>query len=137
VIVKLTGSVLKGLLQGLLYWLVYVVLTPYLIGRLINIPIHIEAWFPPLAIVFIALGVVESSLSNHAISIPIRVISKLIGALCIYTLLNGGRLSTTISRGVWSAIVYFDISPLLYTIISLNLIYGVFDAYTYFRKLYE
>jgi len=137
VITRLIGSVLKGLLQGLLYWLVYVVLTPYLIGRLMNIPIHVDAWFPPLAIVFIALGVVESSLSNHAISIPIRVISKLIGALCVYTLLNGGRLSSMVSRGEWSAIVYFDISPLLYTIILLNLIYGVFDVFTYYRRLYE
>lgn len=46
---------------------------------------------------FIALGVVESILEDHVISMPINVMTKLLGALLFHVVMNGGRVSTMFS----------------------------------------
>jgi len=128
---------LFGVISGILYYALYVLALPLILS-------HFGALTPlsPISMdlmhylgFFIALGVAESALSSHILSVPLRVFTKLFGALLLYEVLSGGRLNAVIVGEDLSSIsVELDISPLLYIVIIGSLIYGVLDALTYFKE---
>jgi len=73
-------------------------------------------------------------LRNNVVSIPLRILSKLFGALILYIVLNGGIIETSITMGDAVLRVEFDLSILLYTIILVSLIYGFIDAFTFYTS---
>jgi len=74
-------------------------------------------------------------LRNNVVSIPLRILSKLFGALILYIVLNGGIIETSITMGDAVLRVEFDLSILLYTIILVSLIYGFIDAFTFYTSM--
>jgi len=94
----------------------------------------VEKDLPFFLFFFIALGTAESILRNNVVSIPLRILSKLFGALILYIVLNGGIIETSITMGDAVLRVEFDLSILLYTIILVSLIYGFIDAFTFYTS---
>jgi len=118
---------------GLTYYVVYVLLLPEILSSLLQTPISVaEKDLSFFLFFFIALSTAESLLKNNPISIPLRLLTKLFGALILYEVLNGGVVETSITMGDTVLQVEFDLSILLYTIILVSLIYGFIDAFTFF-----
>jgi len=133
-VARIAAKIVWGAVIGLLYYAVYVVVLPKLVSAAVHAPIEVPEFFSYMWF-FVALGIAETVLRNHVVSVPIRMLSKLLGALVLYVALNGGVLSETIVVGGTSIIVYeFDLSPVLYAVILLSLVLGAVDAFTYFSE---
>lgn len=121
---KVAGSVVVGVLTGLFYYFVYVVLLPTLFSKIFPGTEILETpilWLLAFAL-FTGLGLTNSLLKEHPISLPLRLLSKILGALIVLTLLNFGIIKGTIvTEG--SVIEYsMDISLPLYTIILFSML---------------
>ena len=125
--------ILFGCLTGFVYYVVYVVLLPTLLASALQVSVAVGK-APVFLFFFIALGTAESILKDNPVSIPLRILSKLFGALILYVLMDGGRLSTAVSREGLDLYVEFDMSILLYTIILLSLVYGFIDAFSFYTS---
>ncbi len=134
-IMKIVKEVLIGVLIGLLYYLIYVITLPYFITSLMKIPVPSERVLAYYIWFFIALGVGESILKTHPISIPLRMLSKLLGALFLYTIVNGGELSGTYTTNGYTISISINISTIIYTVIAASLIYGFIDAFSAFNNI--
>ncbi|MET1160463.1 MAG: hypothetical protein ABWW65_05825 [Thermoprotei archaeon] len=125
--------VFHGIVVGVVYYILYLVALPSLLTA-VQIPVYI----PPNIVFylgfFIALGTAESILANTPFSIPLRILSKLLGALILWTILNGGHLSGSIEYSGTTVFIEIDISLLLYVIVLASLIYGFMDVFTYFSE---
>jgi len=128
-------EVIAGIILGLIYYTIYVLLLPKILSSLLQTPmLMVEKDLPFFLFFFIALGTAESILRNNVVSIPLRILSKLFGALILYIVLNGGIIETSITMGDAVLRVEFDLSILLYTIILVSLIYGFIDAFTFYTS---
>jgi len=126
-------KIVLGAVSGLIYYALYVVLLPALLVATLRVPVETGRaayylWF------FVALGTAESVLGGHAISIPIRMLSKLLGILVLYSVTNGGVISATISYGGTDMAVEIDASPLLFTVMLVSLVFAAVDAFTCFER---
>lgn|GEM_PF-719004 len=121
----------SGALVGLTYYLVYAVLLPQVFSTLLKTPIE-AGYVTSFIALFIALGTAESVLRSHPISIPLRVISKLLGALILYVVLNGGHLEVEVPAEGVVIHAELDVSPLLHAVILFSLLYGFIDAFSYY-----
>ncbi|MCS7127953.1 MAG: hypothetical protein N3E36_01605 [Sulfolobales archaeon] len=127
---ELLKEVFLGVASGAVSILIYVYLAPLLIYTVTKAPIDVS-WLDALAYVslFIALGIAERT-SPGSIAAPIRVLSKLIGALVLLYITNYGVLHGEYSYAEGVIVVKIDASPIIYLILLLSLVYGVVDAYT-------
>lgn len=133
-VISVIKKVTYGVASGALYYLIYVVALPTLISSITATPIPISGMMATYFGFFVALGTAESVLEGNVVSIPLRLISKLLGALILWNVLSGGHISTTMNYGALTISVEADISILLYVVILVSLIYGFLDAFTYFSK---
>lgn len=128
----ITKRIAYGVILGLTYYIIYLQVLPLLLARITQTPITI-----PLGKIvvylgfFLALGIAESILRNHPISIPIKILSKVFGALILFVVLDKGVLEGIIPLDSFTISVRIDISPLLYVVILVSLIYGFIDAFSY------
>jgi hypothetical protein len=134
-VMKIVREVLVGVLIGLLYYIVYIITLPYLITSLMKIPVPAEGRLAYYIWFFVALGIGESVLKSHPVSIPLRMLSKLLGALLLYTIVNGGELSGTYVTNGYAISVSINISTMIYTVIAASLIYGFIDAFAVFNNM--
>lgn len=127
---KLLKEVFLGVVSGAISILIYVYLAPLLISTVTKAPIDVS-WLDALAYIslFIALGIAERT-APGSIAAPIRVLSKLIGALVLLYITNYGVLYGEYSYAEGAIAVEIDVSPIIYVVLVLSLAYGVVDAYT-------
>jgi hypothetical protein len=133
--VKIIKEILVGVLLGFLYYIVYIITLPYLITSLMRMPVPGEERLAYYIWFFVALGVGESILKSHPVSIPLRMLSKLLGALFLYTIVNGGELHGAYVTNGYTISVSINISTLIYTVIAASLVYGFIDAFAAFNNL--
>lgn len=121
---KVIGPIAVGVLTGIFYYFVYVVLIPALFSKVFPGTETLETpilWLLAFAL-FTGLGLVNSLLGEHPISLPLRLLSKILGALIVLTLLNFGVIKGVIVvEGV--VIEYsMDISLPLYAMILFSML---------------
>jgi len=131
---KLMKEVFLGIISGAISILIYVYLAPLLISTATKASIDVS-WPDALAYasLFIALGIAERT-SPGSIAAPLRVISKLIGALVLLYITNYRRLYGEYNYAEGAIAIEIDISPIIYVVLILSLAYGVIDAYTAVTK---
>jgi len=130
VIVGILLKAVAGLVVGLAYYVVYVVLIPLMLGS--TTPLHREALYY-LGLLLI-LSTASSILSKHVVSIPLKILVSILAVLILYTVLDGGKLSVEVSADNRLFIVNADISPILYLIMLASIILGFIDAISYFKE---
>jgi len=121
---KVAGSVIAGILTGLLYYFVYVVLLPIIFSKIFPGTEVLETptlWLLAFML-FTCLGLANSLLREHPISLPLRLLSKVLGALIVLTLLNFGVVKGEVVME--GAIVEYsmDLSLPLYTLILFSML---------------
>jgi len=130
VIADVFSKVVVGLVVGLAYYVVYVVLIPLMLGS--------TTLFQREALYYLGLlltlSIASSILSKHVISIPLKILVNLLAALILYSVLNGGKLSVEVSADNQLLVVNADISPILYLIMLASIILGFIDAISYFKE---
>jgi len=131
-VLRITKKVAFGVAAGLVYYALYVVALPRFLGFILLRPTEIETReAADYFLFFVALGTAESVLSGHIVSVPLRVVSKLFGALVLFSALNGGVI--TVSPDA-ATVVELDASPILYAVLLFSLVYGALDALAYFER---
>jgi len=130
VITGIFFKALAGLVIGLVYYIVYVVLIPSMLGSTTPLPREALYYLGLL----LTLSTASSILSKHAVSIPLKILVNLLAALILYTVLNGGKLSVEVPVDNQLLIVNADISPILYLIMLASIILGIIDAINYFKE---
>ncbi|MEM2039950.1 MAG: hypothetical protein QXN79_05600 [Zestosphaera sp.] len=121
---KVVGSVVVGVLTGLLYYFIYVVLLPTLFSKVFPGTEILETpilWLLAFAL-FTGLGLANSLLKEHPILLPLRLLSKILGALIVLTLLNFGVIRGEIA--VEGSVIEYsiDISLPLYVVILFSML---------------
>lgn len=121
---KVVSSVVVGILTGLFYYFVYVVLLPTLFSKIFPDAEVLETpilWLLAFAL-FTGIGIANSLLREHPISLPLRLLSKVLGALIVLTLLNFGVVRGEVFME-GSVIEYsMDISLPLYAVILFSML---------------
>jgi len=121
---KVVSSVVVGVLTGLFYYFVYVILLPTLFSKIFPDAEVLETpilWLLAFAL-FTGIGLANSLLREHPISLPLRLLSKVLGALIVLTLLNFGVVRGEVFME-GSVIEYsMDISLPLYAVILFSML---------------
>jgi len=135
-VMDVVKKVIYGIILGIIYYLLYGYLLPTIILGFAHVELEVLTLrLLPYLGLFISLGIVEELLKNHPISIPFRMLTKVMYALILMAILNGGVISTTLSIEPYIMHVRIDITLLLYMIVILSLIYGVIDSLSIVRKV--
>ncbi len=121
---SVVSSIVIGVLTGVFYYFIYIVLFPALFSKIfpdteiLEVPI---LWLLALTL-FTGLGLANSLLRKHPISLPLRLLSKILGALIVLTLLNFGVIRGEVV--IEGAVIGYsiDISLLLYTVILFSML---------------
>jgi len=135
-VIEIVKKIARGVIFGLLYYLLYITAIPMLFSRALQIPTEMVTgvvatsyiWF------FIALETFISLIHKHLISIPMKVLSKMLYALMLYSVFNHGILSIEIPYNSYTISTTINISVVLYIIILASIIYGFLDAFSLFSK---
>ncbi len=121
---KVVSSIVVGVLTGLFYYFVYVILLPTLFSKIFPDAEVLETpilWLLALAL-FTGIGLANSLLREHPISLPLRLLSKVLGALIVLTLLNFGVVSGEVFMEGTVIEYSMDISLPLYVIILFSML---------------
>ncbi len=121
---KVVSTIVIGVLTGIFYYFIYIVLLPTVFSRIfpgteiLEVPI---LWLLAFAL-FTGLGIANSLLREHPVSLPLKLLSKILGALIVLTLLNFGVIrGEVVMEG--TVIEYsLDISLPLYAIILFSML---------------
>ncbi|MCE4626374.1 MAG: hypothetical protein F7B78_01835 [Desulfurococcales archaeon] len=122
-----------GVVLGAVYYVVYVMLLPRLIapgmGLLENVEVSaFQSIDYRVAItLLITIGIMERVI-EHPVAAVLRVLSKLVGALLLYIITNGGIFTATIEVDGSMVNVVADLSLLIYSVIIVSAIVGIVDA---------
>lgn len=134
---RLVKRIGYGIITGIVYYIVFVYLIPYVFYSAVNIPL--EVFSTRIAVFlgfFMALGIAEKII-RHPVVLALKALSKIIGITIALTILNYGKLHTTIQYENYLLNIKLDIQPVLLFLIAMSLIYGVFDAFSSIEKLEE
>ncbi len=123
----------SGILLGLVYYIVYLSILPRLVTP--NMGLFQNVNITPLQsidyqvsiVLLITIGVMERVI-EHPIVAVLRVLSKLVGALLLYIITNGGIITATVDTGSTTLTVTADLSLIIYSIITASAIIGIIDA---------
>lgn len=122
-----------GVVLGAVYYVVYVMLLPRLIapgmGLLENVEVSAfqSIDYRVAIILLIAIGIMERVIEHPVVAV-LRVLSKLVGALLLYIITNGGIFTATIEVDGSTVRVVADLSLLIYSVIMVSAIIGIVDA---------
>lgn len=122
-----------GILLGIIYYLVYLMLLPWIVapgmGLLENVEVSAfqSIDYRVAIVLLIAIGIMERVIEHPVVAV-LRVLSKLVGALILYIITNGGIFTATIEVGGSTVNVVADLSLLIYSVIMVSAIIGIVDA---------
>ena len=123
----------SGILLGLVYYIVYLSILPRLVTP--NMGLFQNVNTTPLQsidyqvsiVLLITIGVMERVIEHPVVAV-LRVLSKLVGALLLYIITNGGIITATVDTGSTTLTVTADLSLIIYSIIMASAIIGIIDA---------
>ncbi len=133
---RIFRSIAVGVIKGVVYYFIYVVVLPFIFITFLRIPIDVQSYVPYLWF-FMALNTAVEILRKHPISIPLNVISRLVAVLILYIALNCGKLETTIYIDSNVTQVSIDLSLVLYAIILFSFVPTFVDLFNYFSTIEE
>lgn len=122
-----------GIVLGVVYYVVYLLLLPRLIAPSMGLLENVEVSafqsidYRVAIILLIAIGVMERVIEHPVVAV-LRVLSKLVGALLLYIITNGGIFTATIEVDGSTVEVVADLSLSIYSVITLSTIVGIVDA---------
>ena len=124
---KVVKAIIEGVLVGLLYYAIYMVILPSILTKAFgglewfHIPLSPTTYLAVLYL-FIGLGTATSLLKNHPLSLPLKLLSKVIGALLVLAIMNFGVLEGTLPVMGIEVGFKIDISVLLYAILLFSML---------------
>lgn len=122
-----------GVLLGAVYYLIYVMLLPRLIAPGVGLLQNIEVSafqsvdYRVAIVLLISIGIMERVIEHPVVAV-LRVLSKLVGALLLYIITNGGIFTATVEVDGSTVRVVADLSILIYSVIMVSAIIGIVDA---------
>lgn len=130
---RFLSNLVIGLLAGIIYYLVFTKLLPYLLSEAAGIfsvsqnvvPENVN--YTASFIVLMALAIIERVLENPIVA-AFRVLSKLVASLLLYVMTNGGVFTIVVGGEASTLAVTLDLSLLIYSLIILSVIAGIVDA---------
>jgi hypothetical protein len=135
-VIDIVKRIARGFIFGLLYYLIYITAIPMLFSRALQIPTEMVTGVVAMSYIwfFIALETFISLIHKHIISMPMKVLSKMLYALMLYSVFNRGILSIEIPYNSHIISATVNVSVILYIIILASIIYGFLDAFSLFSK---
>jgi hypothetical protein len=135
-VIDIVKKIARGFIFGLLYYLIYITAIPMLFSRALQIPTEMVTGVVVMSYIwfFIALETFISLIHKHIISMPMKVLSKMLYALMLYSVFNRGILSIEIPYNSHIISATVNVSVILYIIILASIIYGFLDAFSLFSK---
>ncbi|MGC8954080.1 MAG: hypothetical protein ACP5N5_05130 [Desulfurococcus sp.] len=123
---KIVTSIIKGLITGLIYYAVFAIIVPGVLGYVLKTRFElIEPRILLLLIcVFTALSTL-SYLSKPFIGIVFHAISILVGILLITSTTSPGLIKAPLVTGENNIEVYIDTTPLLLVILGIITVWGL------------
>lgn len=115
--------ILYGVIEGLLYYLVFIVLVPFITSSILGISLDIvqQDILVFYLTVFISLGVIASTLP-YFLGLLFEVISYLLGILILVSLLMGGVYRTSIEYQGALVHAEVDFKTILLVIIGFGVV---------------
>lgn len=134
-ITRLCKNIIIGIINGLLLYIIFVVILPLIVFQLTSIPVKLV---DPLVTVyilgfFIALSVISSSIKPF-IGIIFDVILSLIGLLFILSIVNLGEYETVINLYGYDVEVVFSFKPLLLVVIGFGILFMISNIFSKLLK---
>jgi hypothetical protein len=130
VIPRVVWKVLRGVISGLIYYAIFLVIIPWILGLVIRYQIELVSLEEILyyAGVFIALGVLSETLKPF-IGLVFTVLSILIGSLFLITILGVGGLQLAMNISGEPVEVSLEFKELLMVIISIGFVFAIIDVF--------
>ncbi|MEO3993401.1 MAG: hypothetical protein QN229_03725 [Desulfurococcaceae archaeon TW002] len=121
---KVISTIVVGVLTGIFYYFIYVVLLPTIFSRIFpdTKVLEVSVFWLVAFVLFTGLGIVGSLLREHPVSLPLRLLTKILGALIVLILLNFGMIKGEVVREGTVIEYSLDISLPLYTIILFSML---------------
>lgn len=134
---RVIKSIVVGVLEGIAYYLVYVVMIP-LILHYLGLPVLPVGYYKMIVFlgVFVALGV-TASVTKPPIGIVFEALSSLLGIWIILSAVGIGSLETSVVLGGFRASVVFEFKPvalLVFGFIALFTILRVFERILHYEE---
>lgn len=129
-ITHILRNIITGVLRGVLLYLVFVIILPYMLTRVTNIPITV---IEPLTMAyilgfFIALGVISSSVKPF-IGIIFDIIASLIGLYFLLSVFHSGEFETSIEIAGYKVEASFNLELLLLLIMGFSIVFTVLNMF--------
>jgi hypothetical protein len=130
VIPKVVWKVLRGVISGLIYYVIFLVIIPWILGLVTRYQIELVSLEEILyyAGVFIALGVLSATLKPF-IGLVFTVLSILIGSLFLITILGMGSLQLAMNISGEPVEVSLEFKELLMVIIGIGFVFAIIDIF--------
>ena len=127
---KVIWKVLRGVISGLIYYVIFLVIIPWILGLIIRYQIELVSLEEILyyAGVFIALGVLSATLKPF-IGLVFTVLSILIGSLFLITILGMGSLQLAMNISGEPVEVSLEFKELLMVIIGIGFVFAIIDIF--------
>jgi predicted tellurium resistance membrane protein TerC len=125
-----------GVVEGLLYYIVYFRLLPWIFSSALGVPIEPPPLLALLLLgVFIALGVISTSVKPF-IGLVFEALSSTLGALILLVII-GEKLTTSTEYSGVVAEISFEFKPLLLVIIGFSVLYAIVRCFERLSQLAE
>jgi hypothetical protein len=139
---SISSKIIGGIIHGCITWLIYTYILPKIFTAfdfhgLAGARLTSTAWLGLLAF-FIALGVAESIMRKHPISLILTAFTGFIGFSILLYILNYGQIRTEIEYEGYIIGITIDLRLILtaaFLLITLPVI--LLTAYEYFKKRTE
>jgi len=130
VIPKVVWKVLRGVISGLIYYAIFLVIIPWILGLVVRYQIKLVSLEEILyyAGVFIALGVLSETLKPF-IGLMLTALSILIGSLFLITILGVGSLQLAMNISGAPVEVSLEFKELLMVIIGIGFVFAIIDVF--------
>lgn len=127
---RVVWKVLRGVISGLIYYAIFLVIIPWILGLVIRYQIELVSLEEILyyAGVFIALGVLSETLKPF-VGLVFTVLSILIGSLFLITILGVGSLQLAMNISGEPVEVSLDFKELLMVIIGIGFVFAIIDVF--------
>ncbi|MFZ8783354.1 MAG: hypothetical protein ACO2OR_05165 [Desulfurococcaceae archaeon] len=133
---RVIKNTILGVVEGLLYYIVYFSLLPLIFSSALGVPIEPPPLLALLLLgVFIALGVISTSVKPF-IGLVFEALSSTLGALILLVVI-GEKLTTSIEYGEVVAEISFEFKPLLLVIIGFSVLYAIVRCFKRLSQLAE
>jgi predicted tellurium resistance membrane protein TerC len=133
---RVIKNTILGVVEGLLYYIVYFKLLPLIFSSALGVPIEPPPLLALLLLgVFIALGVISTSVKPF-IGLVFEALSSTLGALILVVVI-GEKLTTSTEYSGVVAEISFEFKPLLLVIIGFSVLYAIVRCFERLSQLAE